>query len=236
MPPRFSNRRGGAKNKGARGRGRGRGRGHAELLEDEVSQHGEALHGDAALGAGPNPRARNSVNLLQPPPRDNVDSWALVAMREFCRLNPPLFDGASSDPLMVDHWLAQIRKNFTALKITEDDLRVSIVAVQLVGEAGEWWESILEGRKDARRAARTTAQANEPDVENLTWAEFEDLFANQYFPNFSREQLRDQFEKLKQGNMTVSEYALRFQSLSRFAPELVAMEDRKCRRFEKRVA
>ncbi|KAI8536078.1 hypothetical protein RHMOL_Rhmol10G0228100 [Rhododendron molle] len=199
------------------------------------------------MGAKPNPRARNvqnplardivaalaAANLLQPPPRDNADSRALIAMREFCRLNPPLFDGASSDPLVADHWLAQIRKNFTALKITEDDLRVSIVAVQLVGEAGEWWEFVLEGRKDARRAARTAAQANEPDVENLTWAEFEDLFANQYFSDSSREQLRDQFEKLEQGNMAVSEYALRFQSLSRSAPELVATEDRKCRRFEK---
>ncbi|XP_058202900.1 uncharacterized protein LOC131317359 [Rhododendron vialii] len=241
MPPKRSNRRGGAGNRG------GRGRGCVEPLEDEASQHGEASHGGGELGARPNPRVRNvqnplardivaalaAANLLQPPPRDNADSRALVAMREFSRLNPPLFDGASSDPLMADHWLAQIRKNFTALKITEDDLRVSIVAVQLIGEAGEWWESILESRKDTRRAARTAAQANEPDVENLTWAEFEDLFASQYFPDSSRDQLRDQFEKLEQGNMTVSEYALRFQSLSRFAPELVATEDRKCRRFER---
>ncbi|KAI8555235.1 hypothetical protein RHMOL_Rhmol05G0158900 [Rhododendron molle] len=33
--------------------------------------------------------------------------------------------------------------------------------------------------------------------------------------------------------MTVSEYALKFQSLSCFAPELVATEERKCRRFER---
>ncbi|XP_058211668.1 uncharacterized protein LOC131323848 [Rhododendron vialii] len=33
--------------------------------------------------------------------------------------------------------------------------------------------------------------------------------------------------------MTVSEYVQKFQSLSRFAPELVATEERKCRRFEK---
>lgn len=33
--------------------------------------------------------------------------------------------------------------------------------------------------------------------------------------------------------LTVLEYATRFHSLSRFAPELVPMEDKKCRRFEK---
>ncbi|XP_058217483.1 uncharacterized protein LOC131328567 [Rhododendron vialii] len=157
----------------------------------------------------------------------------MVAMREFSRRNPPVFDGTSSDPLVADHWLAQIRKLFRALNITEDNIRVGIVVVQLVGEAGEWWESVLESRKDARRAAGTAAQVNEPDVEDLTWVEFETIFEEQYFPETSRDQLREQFEKLEQGSMTVSEYAQKFQSLSRFAPELVATEERKCRRFEK---
>ncbi|XP_058216036.1 uncharacterized protein LOC131327058 [Rhododendron vialii] len=157
----------------------------------------------------------------------------MVAMREFSRRNPPVFDGTSSDPLVADHWLAQIRKLFRALNIIEDNIRVGIVAVQLVREAGEWWESVLESRKDARRAARIAAQVNEPDVENLTWAEFEALFEEQYFSKTSQENLREQFEKLEQGNMTVSEYVQKFQSLSRFTPELVATEERKCRRFEK---
>ncbi|XP_058211670.1 uncharacterized protein LOC131323850 [Rhododendron vialii] len=132
-------------------------------------------------------------NLLNPALKTNTNDRAMEAMREFSRRNPPMFDGASSDPLVVDHWLAQIRKLFRALKITKDDLRVNIVAVQLTGEANEWWESILELRKD----------------------------------------LRNQFERLEQENMTMSEYARRFQSLSRFAPELVATEERKCRHFEK---
>ena len=32
--------------------------------------------------------------------------------------------------------------------------------------------------------------------------------------------------------MSVAKYAIKFQSLSRFAPELVTSEDHKCRRFE----
>ncbi|XP_058210062.1 uncharacterized protein LOC131322670 [Rhododendron vialii] len=241
MPPRTRVRAGEIGRRGGRGRG--------ALVEDEVSQHGENPNGNP--GEGPrhgqgeevpiiqNPFARDFVaalaaaNLLNPAPRESADSRALSAMREFNRRNPPTFDGSSSDPLVADHWLAQIRKLFRALKITEDDLRVNIVVVQLTGEANEWWESVLELRKDARRAARTAAQANEPDVENLTWAEFEVFFEEQYFPETSRNQLRDEFEKLEQGDMTVSEYALKFQSLSRFAPELVATEERKCRRFER---
>ncbi|XP_058198446.1 uncharacterized protein LOC131313966 [Rhododendron vialii] len=214
MLPKTRVRRGGA---GTRG-GRGRGRGHGVPLEDEVSQLGE--------NPGGNPGAGTSRGAEVPQAQNQLLGISF-------RRNPPVFDGTSSDPLVADHWLAQIRKLFRALNIIEDNIRVGIVAVQLVKEAGEWWKSVLESRKDARRAARTAAQTNEPDIEDLTWAEFEALFEEQYFPKTSRENLREQFEKLEQGNMIVSEYVQKFQSLSRFAPELVVTEERKCRRFEK---
>ncbi|XP_058216760.1 uncharacterized protein LOC131327630 [Rhododendron vialii] len=173
------------------------------------------------------------LNLLNPALRANMNDRAMEAMKAFCHMKPPQFDGESSDPLVVDHWLSQIRKIFNALKIMEDDLRVSIVACQLIGEPNEWWELVLGVRRDARKVARAVNRTNEPDVENLTWVEFEVLFENQYFLETCREQLREQFEKLEQGNMTASDYIVKFQSLSRFAPELVAMEARKCRHFEK---
>lgn len=72
-----------------------------------------------------------------------------------------------------------------------------------------------------------SAQANKPNVENLTWAEFEELFEGQYFLESYREQLREQFERLEQWSMTVSKYTQKFQALSCFAPRLVATEDRK---------
>jgi hypothetical protein len=155
-------------------------------------------------------------------------------VREFRRSNPPKFDGEGGDFLKANHWLGEIRKAFTILDITEDDVKIRLVTGQLVGEAGVWWDTILEGRRDARRTARVAAgQPNEQDVENMTWAEFEQLFEGQYFPDSCREKLRYDFEILVQGNMTVSEYAAKFQALSRFAPELVTSEERTCRRFER---
>lgn len=62
--------------------------------------------------------------------------------------------------IFANHWLAEIRKIFNALMITEDDLRVQMVACQLIREVNEWWESILGVRRDAR----TTAQQNEPKL------------------------------------------------------------------------
>ncbi|XP_058189231.1 uncharacterized protein LOC131306820 [Rhododendron vialii] len=239
MPPRTRDRRGGAGNWGGRGRG--------VPPKDEVSQLGENPGGNPRAGAGrgagvshtQNQFARDLIaalaaaNLISQAPRENAKDRAMVAMREFSHRNPPVFDGTSSNPLVADHRLAQICKLFRALNITEDNIRIGIVVVQLIGEADEWWESVLESRKDARRAARTMAEANEPDAENLTWNEFEAFFEEQYFSETSRENMRDQFEKLDLDNMTVSEYVQKFQSLSHLAPELVVTEKRKCRWFEK---
>ncbi|XP_028057189.1 uncharacterized protein LOC114261181 [Camellia sinensis] len=49
------------------------------------------------------------------------------------------------------------------------------------------------------------------------------------------ERLRKQFEQLLQLDTPVAEYETKFTSLSRFAPELVATEERKCLEFEKRL-
>ena len=121
-------------------------------------------------------------------------------------MNPPSFDGSSIDSLVASHWLAEIQKLFNVLVINDDDIRVHLVACQLNGEANEWWESILTARRDAKRVARATRNVKTLDVENLTWVVFEKMFKNQYFPQSYHEQLRDKFEKLEQGTMTV-EYA-----------------------------
>lgn len=161
-------------------------------------------------------------NLLAQAPRANAHTRAMEAMKEFQRLDLPRFNRTSSGLLDANHWLTETHKLFNALAIKEDNLRVSILACQLFREGNEWWESVLERHRDAKRAGRMVQNVNEPDVENLTWAKFEVLFEDQYFLESYKEQLRDQFEKLEQGTMSVSEYAIKFQSLSRFAPELVA--------------
>ncbi|GFS34041.1 hypothetical protein Acr_00g0031930 [Actinidia rufa] len=88
-------------------------------------------------------------------------------------------------------------------------------------------------RRYAKRVARATGNVEAPDIENLTWAEFEKIFKIQYFPESYCEQLREKFENFEQGTMTISEYAMQYQVLSRFAPELVNTEEKKCRRFKK---
>ncbi|GFZ14494.1 hypothetical protein Acr_24g0006840 [Actinidia rufa] len=218
MPPRRKPRRGRATNlaRGPRGRGRD------TRLQDEGSQHDGNPGGRGARleQEGNNPggngtpnqfvvdfvAALATANILNQP-RVDAESRAREITKDFCRMNPPSFDGSSTDPLVANHWLAKIQKLFNVLVINDDNMRVHLVAFQLSGEANEWWESVLAARRDARRVARAAKNVKAPDIENLTWAEFEKMFKNQYFPESYREQLRDKFEKFEQ--------------------------EKKCRRFEK---
>ncbi|GFZ02112.1 hypothetical protein Acr_15g0007210 [Actinidia rufa] len=114
-------------------------------------------------------------------------------MKEFRKMNPPSFDGLG-DPVVAGHWLSQIRKIFDTVRITEDDMKVSFASYQLVDEANEWWESIKETK----------------GVDHgMSWADFESTFEDQYFPEAYRDELREQFEKLVQGDMTVSDQRIR---------------------------
>ncbi|GFZ05277.1 hypothetical protein Acr_17g0008490 [Actinidia rufa] len=115
-----------------------------------------------------------AANILNQP-RVDAKSQVREITKDFRRMNPPSFDGSSTDPLVANHWLAEIRKLFNVLVINDDNMRVHLVACQLSGEANEWWESILAARRDARRVARAAENVKAPDIENLTWAEFEKM-------------------------------------------------------------
>ena len=68
-----------------------------------------------------------------------------------------------------------------------------------------------------------------------TWEAFAVAFQDKYIPSIARERLRQEFKDLKQLDMPVAEFEAGFSSLSRFAPELVATEERCCIEFEKKL-
>ncbi|GFZ00999.1 hypothetical protein Acr_14g0006340 [Actinidia rufa] len=88
----------------------------------------------------------------------------------------------------------EIRKIFDTVRIIKDDMKVSFASYQLVREA-------------------------KGEDRDMTLADFESTFEDQYFFEAYRDELRDLFKKLVHGDMTILEYAIIFQSLSRFAPE-----------------
>ena len=72
-------------------------------------------------------------------------------------------------------------------------------------------------------------RAGEPE---LAWNELKVLIDAQYYPQDVRRTKEREFLRLKQGEMSVIEYAAKFNELSRFALNQVATEEMRMGHFE----
>ena len=79
--------------------------------------------------------------------------------------------------------------------------RVAFTTYQFSRAAFTWWEA-FERHKPIGAAP-------------LTWQQFSILFFEKYVPQSRREELHRQFEWLRQGEMTVMQYEMRFSKLAR---------------------
>jgi len=66
-----------------------------------------------------------------------------------------------------------------------------------------------------------------------SWAEFQEAFNEQFFPDWIWEQKTYGFIELVQGNKLVAQYETEFISLARFAPKLVSTEVKKAAKFQR---
>ncbi|XP_058180064.1 uncharacterized protein LOC131298599 [Rhododendron vialii] len=137
------------------------------------------------------------------------------AMNEFCKRRTPTFHG-DTNPVVAETWLNEVKMILRTLGITQDGDRVALTTYQLKGEARYWW--------DLMEATHTIA--------NLTFAQFKALFLDKYFPTPLRLAKEQEFLNLKQGTLTVTQYAAKFEELSRYALTSILTEDKKARRFE----
>ncbi|GFS44397.1 hypothetical protein Acr_00g0090090 [Actinidia rufa] len=66
--------------------------------------------------------ALTAANILNQP-RVDAESRVQEITKDFCRMNPPSFDGSSIDPLAANHWLTEIRKLFNLVNTEEKKCR-----------------------------------------------------------------------------------------------------------------
>ncbi|KAA0035418.1 ty3-gypsy retrotransposon protein [Cucumis melo var. makuwa] len=69
------------------------------------------------------------------------------------------------------------------------------------------------------------------DVSQITWQQFKESFYAKFFSASLRDAKRQEFLNLEQGDMTVEQYDAEFDMLSRFAPEIIAIEAVKADKF-----
>ncbi|XP_028246808.1 uncharacterized protein LOC114424153 [Glycine soja] len=134
------------------------------------------------------------------------------------RNNPPTFKG-SYDPEGAEAWLREIEKIFQ-LTECQDHQKVLFATHMLADEVEYWWENTRPRLEGAGGAF-------------VPWGTFRQTFLEKYFPEDVKNRKEMEFLELKQGSMTVAEYAVKFENLVRYFPHYQgeAGERSKCMKF-----
>ncbi|XP_074346668.1 uncharacterized protein LOC141685472 [Apium graveolens] len=138
----------------------------------------------------------------------------VVTFKQFQSVKPLEFEG-SADPTKARAWLKEMEKAFALVKV-EADQKMDFSSYFLKGEANYWWESkkALEGEGV------------------VTWDRFTELFLEKYFSHYMKNQMEIKFLELKQGNLLVTDYEVKFTELARFVPEQVDTDEKRAKRFQ----
>ncbi|XP_027337114.1 uncharacterized protein LOC113850769 [Abrus precatorius] len=134
---------------------------------------------------------------------------------------PPKFEGGFN-PEGAQRWVASMEKIFHAIGCQEEH-KVNYATYMLCGEDEDWW----------RFASQTLPQ----EGGYIQWETFNVIFLGNYFPQDLKKQKAREFLKLKQGSMTVGEYATKFQELMKYWPHYQHKdgEEDLCAQFEHRL-
>jgi hypothetical protein len=129
---------------------------------------------------------------------------------EFQRTKPPTFSH-SIEPMDADDWLKTTEKKLQVVQFNNRE-KVLFVSHQLEGPAADLWDAYIEAHEEP---------------ESINWQEFKNSFCSHHVPPGVMKLKKKEFEELKQGSMSVSEYVSRFTQLSRYAPDNVDTNEKK---------
>lgn len=134
--------------------------------------------------------------------------------KRFSAHKPPTYDG-KPDPTEFEEWLNGMEKLFDATQCP-DKWKVNFAVFYLKGQADLWWKTARE-------------MQNQP---GFGWEGLKEAMRNQFYPQSLQLQMESEFIHLRQRGMSVLEYAVKFNELARFAPDLVSTDRQRMNRFE----
>ncbi|XP_050909502.1 uncharacterized protein LOC127123316 [Lathyrus oleraceus] len=134
------------------------------------------------------------------------------------RNNPPTFKGRY-DPEGAHAWLQEIENIFRVMPCL-DAQQVLYGTHMIFEEAKYLWDNARQRFQDSGTV--------------VTWVVFKEAFLEKYFPADVRNKKEIEFLNLSQGNMSVADYAAKFEELVRFCTHynVVDAEESKCIKFE----
>ena len=135
-----------------------------------------------------------------------ADKPVSARVRDFINLDPPVFTG--SDPKEDPQtFIDQVHRTLRVMHVSDTEA-VELASYRLRDLAVLWYDSWERSRG--------------PNPPPAVWKEFSEAFLRHYLPVEIRRARADKFLNLRQGNMSVREYSMQFDSLERYAPHMVA--------------
>jgi hypothetical protein len=118
-------------------------------------------------------------------------------------MNPPEFVGEYVQA-KAGEWIQRMGDILESMECSEND-KVTFVIRFFRGNACNWWEG-------------TKAYMVASQVE-MNWVNFKRLFISHYIPESYQFQMERELNELKQGNMSVADYTMKFNELVRYVVE-----------------
>ncbi|XP_070004209.1 uncharacterized protein [Nicotiana sylvestris] len=137
------------------------------------------------------------------------------SLNRFLQLDPPVFMGANPEEDPQD-FIDEMHKTLRVMHATETN-GVELAAYHLKGVPYVWFELWEDSREEGSPPTR--------------WSEFFDAFIDHFLPAESRAACAVEFENMKQGSMSVSEYHMEFARLSKYNIHILPTMETRVRRF-----
>ncbi|KAL5549395.1 hypothetical protein UlMin_004626 [Ulmus minor] len=190
-------------------------RGHARIIETllkRLNDQEQQNHGNNDSGVRNNPQNGDPVG----PGIGNLNDQLVniePLYERFRKQHPPVFEG-SSNPLIAEEWLRSIEDIFNFMRLNDHE-RVLCAIYMLRKDARFWWDVVKQTL----------------NAEALVWEEFKAVFNHKYFHPAVLQGKVEEFNNLRQGNLSVTEAIKRFDQLARLVPHLVTNERERVRRM-----
>ncbi|XP_073154051.1 uncharacterized protein [Henckelia pumila] len=128
-------------------------------------------------------------------------------------MNPKDFAG-TTDPLVAEGWICSLEVIFLYMQLGDPN-RVRCAIFLFQDDVALWWEGV----------EKTV------DPTTLHWTEFKRLFLEKYFTADVRARLKTEFMSLRQGDLSVAQFVVKFERGCHFVPLIGDDEEEKFQHF-----
>ncbi|PWA74218.1 zinc finger, CCHC-type, Retrotransposon gag domain protein [Artemisia annua] len=143
-----------------------------------------------------------------------ISGW----LEKFGKQKPRSFSSTNT-PVDAENWIAHIEKIFEVLDCG-DEFKTRLASYKLEGDALNWWKAYKQAKGDEF-------------ILTMTWADFRDVFFNQYFPLAEQQKFEREYHTIRQEDKeTTNEFMKRFLRLAGFLGAKAGTQEEQASHFK----